>query len=144
MLALKRFVAPWSKNSTIIPIKTEDGEFKYIDFSHANAYDTLTRPFQAALNEAAAGELNEEGIMNNFILGALKGFGDIASPFVTESIWTEALVDVSPDHGKRGKTAEGYTIYDKENDTWGNVCNKNLYAFNESTITRKCKTIRKN
>ena len=124
LMALKRFVAPWSKNSTIIPIKTEDGEFKYIDFSHANAYDTLTRPFQAALNEAAAGDLNEEGIMNNFILGALKGFGDIASPFVTESIWTEAMVDVTPIMGRGGKTSEGYTIYDKENDSWGNVAEK--------------------
>jgi len=124
LMALKRFVAPWSKNSTIIPIKTEEGDFKYIDFSHANAYDTLTRPFQAALNEAAAGELNEEGIMNNFILGSLKGFGDIASPFVTESIWTEALVDVLPIMGRGGKTSEGYTIYDKENDTWGNVSTK--------------------
>jgi hypothetical protein len=124
LAALKRFVAPWSKNSTIIPIKTEDGDFKYIDFSHANAYDTLTRPFQAALNEAAAGDLNEEGIMNNFILGALKGFGDIASPFVTESIWTEAMVDVLPIMGRGGKTAEGYTIYDAENDTWGNVADK--------------------
>ena len=124
LAALKRFVAPWSKNSTIIPIKTEDGDFKYIDFSHANAYDTLTRPFQAALNQAAAGDLNEEGIMNNFILGSLKGFGDIASPFVTESIWTEAMVDVLPIMGRGGKTSEGFTIYDKENDTWGNVATK--------------------
>ena len=124
LMALKRFVAPWSKNSTIIPIKTEDGDFKYIDFSHANAYDTLTRPFTAALNQAAAGDLNEEGIMSNFILGSLKGFGDIASPFVTESIWTEAMVDVLPIMGRGGKTAEGYTIYDAENDTWGNVAEK--------------------
>ena len=29
--ALKRFVAPWSKNSTILPIKQPDGSFKYID-----------------------------------------------------------------------------------------------------------------
>ena len=62
--------------------------------------------------------------MNNFILGALKGFGDIASPFVTESIWTEALVDVLPIMGRGGKTSEGFTIYDSENDTWGNVADK--------------------
>ena len=29
--------------------------------------------------------------MNNFLMGSLKGFGDIAQPFVSESIWTEAL-----------------------------------------------------
>ena len=34
--------------------------------------------------------------MNNFLMGSLKGFGDIAQPFVSESIWTEALADVLP------------------------------------------------
>ena len=117
LMAIKRFVAPWSKNSTIVPIKTEDGKFKYIDFSHANAYDTLIRPWQAAINQAAEGKLNEEGIMNNFVKGALLGFGDIASPFVSESIYTEALADLSPVFGRKGKTAEGYEIYNPE-DTW--------------------------
>ena len=79
MAALRRFVAPWSKNSTLIPIKTEDGSYKYVDFSHANAYDTMIRPLQAAVNEVADGQLNDEAIMNNFILGAMKGMGDIAS-----------------------------------------------------------------
>ena len=46
MEAIKRYVPDWSKNSTIVPIRTEDGKLKYIDFSHANAYDTLTRPVQ--------------------------------------------------------------------------------------------------
>ena len=118
LMALKRFVAPWSKNSTIVPIKDPDtGEFKYIDFSHANAYDTLRRPLQAALNQAAEGRLDETGIMNNFIKGALVGFGDIASPFLTESIYTEALADISPLFGRGGRTAEGYEIWNPE-DTW--------------------------
>ena len=126
LMALKKFVAPWSKNSTIIPIKTEDGEFKYIDFSHANAYDTLTRPWQAAINQAAEGKLNQEGIMNNFVKGALSGFGDIASPFVSESIYTEALANLSPIFGRGGKTAEGYEIYNPE-DTWGNIAKKSFW-----------------
>ena len=48
--AIRRYVADWSKNSTILPIKQEDGSFKYIDFSHANAYDTLIRPLQTVIN----------------------------------------------------------------------------------------------
>ena len=48
LAAIRRFVAPWSKNSTIIPIKDDEGNWKYIDFSHANAYDTLLKPWQAA------------------------------------------------------------------------------------------------
>ena len=44
MQALRRFVPDWSKNSTILPIRGDDGKLKYIDFSHANAYDTMIVP----------------------------------------------------------------------------------------------------
>ena len=82
LAAIRRYVAPWSKNSTIIPIKDDNGDFKYIDFSHANAYDTIVRPWQTAINEVADGQLNDEAIMNNFLMGSLKGFGEIVKPFV--------------------------------------------------------------
>jgi hypothetical protein len=124
LAALRRFVAPWSRNSTLIPIKNEDGSYKYVDFSHANAYDTMIRPWQTALNEVADGQLNNEAIMNNFILGAMKGMGEIAQPFVTESIWTEAMVDVLPILGRGGRTSEGFEIYDKETDTGGDMASK--------------------
>jgi len=126
LMAIKRFVAPWSENSTIIPIKTEDGTFKYIDFSHANAYDTIRRPLQAALNQAAEGRLDETGVMNNFIKGALKGFADIATPFVTESIYTEALADLFPIFGRGGRTAEGVEVFNEE-DSWGNIARKSFW-----------------
>ena len=124
MAAIRRFVAPWSRNSTLIPIKTEDGSYKYVDFSHANAYDTMIRPWQTAVNEVADGQLNNEAIMNNFILGALKGVGETAQPFVTESIWTEALADVLPILGRGGRSSEGFEIYDKETDTGGDIASK--------------------
>ena len=38
------------------------------------------------------------------LLGSLKGFGDIAQPFVSESIWTEALGDLV---GRGGRTRDG-------------------------------------
>ena len=115
LAAIRRFVAPWSKNSTIIPIKDDEGNWKYIDFSHANAYDVLLNPWQAAINEVADGQLNDEAIMNNFLMGSLKGFGDIAQPFVSESIWTEALADVMI---RTGRTREGYEVWN-ENDSNG-------------------------
>ena len=123
LAAIRRFVAPWSKNSTIIPIKDKDGNWKYIDFSHANAYDVLLKPWQAAINEVADGQLNDEAIMNNFLLGSLKGFGDIAQPFVSESIWTEALQDVLPILGRGGQTAEGYEVWNEE-DSKGAIAQK--------------------
>ena len=124
LAAIRRFVAPWSKNSTIIPIKTDEGDYKYVDFSHANAYDTLIRPWKTAMNEVADGQLDEEAVMNNFILGSIKGMGEIAQPFISESIWTEALADVLPILGRKGKTTEGFTIYDAENDSPGLIAEK--------------------
>ena len=50
MDAMRRYVADWSKNSTLIPIRDkETGKLKYVDFSHMNAYDTISRPLQTVL-----------------------------------------------------------------------------------------------
>ncbi len=60
--AMRRYVADWSKNSVLIPFKDEDGKLSYIDFSHLNAYDTVTRPIQTVLNEVNAGRADEDGL----------------------------------------------------------------------------------
>lgn len=115
--AMKRYVAKWSKNSTIIPIKDkETGEFKYIDFSRFNAYDTLYRPIQAAFNAVALGRNDRNGIMGDFIKGLASSTGEIASPFISESIWTQSVLDV---FNKDGRTSDGKVIYNPE-DTYGN------------------------
>ena len=57
--ALRQFVPDWSKNSTLIPIRDDKtGELKYIDFSHSNAYDLMSRPFRTLANEIAAATKN--------------------------------------------------------------------------------------
>ena len=48
--AMRRYVADWSKNSVLVPFKDKEGKLSYIDFSHLNAYDTVTRPIQTILN----------------------------------------------------------------------------------------------
>ena len=95
--AMRRFVADWSKNSTLIPIRDkETGKLKYVDFSHANAYDTITRPIQTILNRVQAGETDKNGLMDDFIMGMIESTKELGSPFVSESIWTQALMDVAP------------------------------------------------
>ena len=116
LAAIKRYVAPWSKNSTIIPLKKDNGEFQYVDFSTANAYDLLTRPIQTVLNEVAAGEKDNNGIMDDFIKGTLLSFGGVMEPFVTEAIWTEAVMDVLPILGRGGQTVEGVKVYNDQAD----------------------------
>jgi hypothetical protein len=119
--AIRRYVAKWSKNSTILPIKDpETGDFKYIDFSHANAYDTLIRPLQAVVNAVADGRTDNDGIMDDFMKGTFTAMSEFAEPFITESIWTEAALDIL---ARKGVTRDGFQVYN-EKDTPGNISKK--------------------
>ena len=110
--AIRRYVADWSKNSTIIPIKDkETGKFKYVDFSHANAYDTLIRPIQSVINQVAAGEKDDDGMIDDFILGSFIGMREIGEPFLSESIWTEAVLDLI---ARGGRTRSGSEVFNAE------------------------------
>jgi hypothetical protein len=113
--ALRRYVADWSKNSTLLPIKDEDGNFKYIDFSHANAYDTLVRPVQTLLNSVADGRTDQDGLMDDFLAGTFASMSEFAQPFISESIWTEAVADLLV---RGGKTREGFQVFNPQ-DTAG-------------------------
>jgi len=115
--AIRRYVAKWSKNSTLLPIKDEEGNYKYIDFSHANAYDTLIRPIQSVINAVAEGRTDNDGIMDDFMRGVFVGMKEFGEPFISESIWTEAAMDVLPVMGRGGRTVDGVEIYsDKDTD----------------------------
>ena len=112
--AIRRFAAQWSKNSTLLPIKDENGDFKYIDFSHANAYDTLLRPLQTVVNSVQEGNKDNDGMMDDFAKGVLTSMKEFASPFISESIWTEAVSDILM---RGGRTREGFQVYnDQDND----------------------------
>jgi hypothetical protein len=109
--AIRRYVADWSKNSTILPIKNKDGSFQYVDFSHANAYDTLLRPVQTIINNVADGRTDEDGMMDDFIAGTFASMKEFASPFISESIWTEAVADIV---ARGGRTRDGFQVYNPQ------------------------------
>ena len=112
--AMRRYVADWSKNSVLIPFKDENGNMQYIDFSHLNAYDTLTRPIQTVLNKIEDGRADEDGIVDDAVLGLIESTKELLSPFVSESIWTEALQDVAPILGRDGTDSEGRRIWNPQ------------------------------
>ena len=119
--ALRRYVPKWSKNSTLIPIRNENGKLSYIDFSRMNAYDLLLKPIQGVINSIDAGKTDNNGIMADFVKGLAEGTKEIASPFITSSLWVEALQDVLPTAilGRGGLDASGRRIYN-EADAEGN------------------------
>ena len=141
MKALRRFVPDWSKNSTLIPIRDkETGQLKYIDFSHMNAYDTITRPLQTVLNRVGQGETDMDGIMVDFILGLIDSTKELGAPFVTESIWTEALVDVAPVLGRNGRSKEGFQVWNEE-DNLGSRVSKGVAHLFESQVPLNVKQL---
>jgi len=109
--AMRRYVPSWSKNSTLIPFKDENGNLEYVDFSHLNAYDTITRPIQTVLNAVNEGRADEDGLIDDFVLGLIESTKELGSPFISESIWTQALQDVSPILGRGGIDSEGRRIW---------------------------------
>jgi hypothetical protein len=119
--ALRRYVPKWSKNSTLIPIRNDDGKLSYIDFSRMNAYDLLLKPIQGVINSIDSGRTDNNGIMGDFVKGLAEGTKEIASPFITSSLWVEALQDVLPTSilGRGGLDASGRRIYN-ESDAPGN------------------------
>jgi len=119
MDAMRRYVADWSKNSTLIPLRDEEtGKLKYVDFSHMNAYDTITRPLQTVLNRVGQGETDNDGMVDDFILGLIDSTKELGMPFISESIWTEALTDITI---RGGKTPEGYQVWNPEDTIGGKV-----------------------
>jgi len=114
--AMRRYVPRWSKNSVLLPIKDKEGQLKYVDFSHANAYDTIYRPFLTVINAINEGRNDKDGIMDDFIKGTIEATKELGSPFIDESIWTSALADL---YYRNGVTKEGTKIWNPE-DTAGN------------------------
>ena len=112
--AMRRYVPEWSKNSVLIPFKDKDGNLEYVDFSHLNAYDTITRPIQTIINAVNEGRGDEDGLIDDFVLGLIESASELGEPFISESIWTEALQDVAPVLGRRGRDATGRQIWNPE------------------------------
>ena len=128
--AMRRYVADWSKNSTLIPLRDKDNKLKYVDFSHANAYDTISRPIQSVINAVQAGEKDKDGIMDDFIKGVVIGTKELGEPFISESIWTEAVLDLL---ARGGRKRGGVRVFN-DDDTDGTKISKSIKHLVEAQM----------
>jgi len=114
MSALRKFVPEWSKNSTLLPTgRDENGYLKYIDFSYANPYDALTRPFRTILNSISETEMTEQSLKSALGEGMTEGMMELMEPFISESIFTEALIDST---FRRGIGKGGRRVWSEADD----------------------------
>ena len=122
MNALRKIVPDWSKNSVLLPMgRDKNNKLKYIDFSHANAYDTLIRPLQTVRNAVISGEEDAEKITVSLTKGLLQAMAEVTQPFVSESIFFEAANDII---SRGGRTRTGKIIYDRDADSVGDIVRK--------------------
>ena len=107
--AMRQFVPEWSKNSTLIPSRDEDsGELYYTDLSHSLAYDVIAKPFRTMILNVQQGQMDGDTLLLSFTKGMDDAAAEIASPFIDESIWTEAAADIT---FRKGRTKEGRQLY---------------------------------
>ena len=82
---MRELIAPWSTGSTLIPIRDEKGNYKYVDFSGAFFYDTVLNPVQQVISQAEIQD--QEPLIPAMMDGMLKGFDRLLQPFFSESIY---------------------------------------------------------
>ena len=113
MEAYKRsFGADWEKGAVLVPTsQDEEGNVSYFNFSTSNPYDTLFRFANRAVTESDKARSEGQDVDKVFTDTMVAGISELFAPFMSESIITEALLDIT---ARGGKTASGAILYRDE------------------------------
>jgi hypothetical protein len=112
MNALRRIVPSWSENGLLMGAgRDKKGQLEYADLSYIFPYDQLIRPVTTMFNEVAKGEATEESINKSLFDAGVKSMAELAKPFVSESIFAEAFVDLTI---RRGRDASDRQVWNPE------------------------------
>ena len=131
--AANRLAAPWQRNSQFIPVgKDKNGNFEYIDFSHTNPYDLLSRGFRTMLNTYQESSKLGKGYGETATKIAYESLTEYLQPFLDQSMIFAALQDTLPKSmmGREGQTMSGAKVY-REGDSRSVAWEKSLvHIFN--------------
>jgi len=131
--AANRLAASWQRNSQLIPVGRDDnGNFEYIDFSHTNPYDLLSRGFRTALNTYRETDRQSMSMGEQVRKIGFETLSEYFTPFIDYSMVFSALQDVAPTAGggRGGRTRSGAKVY-REQDSSGVAFEKSLlHMFN--------------
>tara|TARA_R100001443_G_scaffold109_1_gene427 strand:- start:1505 stop:5284 length:3780 start_codon:yes stop_codon:yes gene_type:complete len=127
--AMKRFLPEWSKESTIVPSRDAEGNYYYTDFSHGFAYDTVINPVQSVITNV--GDLqDDEPLIKGMVEGTTRALSRLVEPFVSESIYFEAINDII---SRGGVTDTGQRLYNEE-EPEGNKYYKSMLHVAEALL----------
>jgi hypothetical protein len=94
---VRRFVAPWEKDSQLAYLNKKPGEIQFVDVGYLNPFDYLNEPVQAMLR----GEDVDPMVRTQRVAWR------VLQPFASEEILTQKLLDVGRNKKKRGGTVYG-------------------------------------
>ncbi len=100
---LRRFMAPWDRNATLVLTGKDGGEVSYINTSYTDPYAYLRTPFVALQRTMKEG--------GDPVEAAIAFAGEFAQPFLNSEILTQKLAEA---HANRTDT--GRTIYNEAAD----------------------------
>ncbi len=130
--AVRRSGPSWARNSRLIPTSVDDkGNLTgYFDYSYTNPYDYLQKPIQGIFNAVIDGRDLGKDPAKIATDATIQAVTEIFDPFLSESIITEKIVDVTQ---RRGETKTGSKVY-RDVDEAGTKAYKSLVhildAFN--------------
>lgn len=87
---IRKFVAPWQKNSEFLYLDVDGSKYKVIDMGYSDPHAYLKRPLYALLK----GE--------DLTDAAIESAKEVAQPFLGENLLTERLIDISRNEKKTG------------------------------------------
>jgi hypothetical protein len=137
--AYKRsFGASWDRNANLVAFTGfKDGKAKAFNFSYFSPYDFLQKPFTAVMQKAQEQNLSPqdtEDFIMEMMLSKDGPLMEMLSPFMSEQLGLEALLDVQPGGillgGRGGRTAEGVRIYSESDDIGDKIQKSFMHLMN--------------
>ena len=100
-------LAPWSKNSSLLFSRDKDGNIQYIDLTYTDPSAPVTDNFRNIINIINDPTENMKTVDRNIFVNMIEGLEFFLRPFVSESLLTEAIADVTI---RGGRTKEGFRV----------------------------------
>ena len=130
----RSFAYDYDRYSRFTAVKAMDkNTLTLVNSSYADVWDYLKKPMRAILNQI--GEKDTQVIDKSVAKGFYEAGTEILSPFFSQNLAIEPLVDVNPTDlmGRGGKTPEGYSVY-SPTDNWGTKLYKSLQHIGTSSL----------
>tara|TARA_R110002050_G_scaffold95302_1_gene198320 strand:- start:20 stop:4525 length:4506 start_codon:yes stop_codon:yes gene_type:complete len=138
--AYKRsFGADWDRNANLVAFTAFDknGKAKAFNFSYFSPYDFLQKPINAIIQKAEQQNLSPqdtEVFIMEMMLANDGPIMEMLSPFLSEQLGLEALLDVQPGGvilgGRGGRTSEGVRIYSESDDIGDKIQKSFMHLMN--------------